>query len=142
LAQHNRPEDVFSSFPDLKKHNEFFPSLQKLGYDRISDSLLEASTKLFLGITNFLCASLKFLDTKFIMNGLIAMMKDNLTEAKGALAKAVTDLDAAMNNEILFDEKNRELREECEIAMEFLSTLPALKTHDDVRNLRMKDSGM
>lgn len=67
-------------------------------------------------------------------------MKDNLTGAKKALTKAVTNLDTAMNQEVLPDEKNREWRKECETTMNFLSDLPVRKAHDDVRNLRMNDS--
>jgi hypothetical protein len=123
------------------KYNSFFSSLQKLGYDRISDTLLEAATKLFVAITNYLRASLRFLDTNIVVDTLKVIVKDNLANSKAALVVAATNLDVVVNQEILFDEKNRAWREECEKAMDFLSDLPVLKAHDDVRNLRMKDSG-
>lgn len=94
-----------------------------------------------MAITNFLLASLRFLDTNIVVDALKSLIKDKFTEAKGALANALTHLDAAMTQEILFDEKNRMWREDCEKAMAFLSDLPMLKVHDDVRNLWMKDSG-
>jgi hypothetical protein len=84
---------------------------------------------------------LEFLDSNAILEALKSIRKDNLKDAKAALATAMTNLDAAVNQEALFDEKNREWREECEEAMKFLSELPVLKAHDNIRNLRMKDSG-
>lgn len=75
------------------------------------------------------------------MDTLKSIIKDNLADSKSALTKAVTNLDAAVSYEILFDQKRRTWHEECEKAMDFLSDLPALKSHDDVRNRRMKDSG-
>jgi len=125
----------------LKKYATFFSTLQKLGYHRISDGLLETATKLFVAITNFLCRSLKFLATNIVKDAVKSLMKINLTDAKDALAKAVTNLDSAVIQEILFDEKSRAWREECEKAMDFLSQLQPLKDHDDVKNVRMKDSG-
>jgi hypothetical protein len=125
----------------LKKYDSFFSNLQKLGYDRISDDLLETATKLFLAITIFLRVSLEFLDTNRIVGVAKALKADKLADAKSGLSSAVTDLDAAVNQEALFDEKTRAWREECEQAMHFLSDLPVLKAHDDVRNLRVKDSG-
>jgi hypothetical protein len=125
----------------LKKYDSFFSNLQKLGYDRISDGLLKTATKLFVAITVFLRVSLEFLDTNRIMGAAKALKADKLADAKLGLSSAVTDLDAAVNQEALFDEKTRAWREECEQAMHFLSDLPVLKAHDDVRNLRAKDSG-
>jgi len=48
--QQTRSEDVLSALPDLKTYDQFFTRLQKLGYDRISDFLLETATKLFVAI--------------------------------------------------------------------------------------------
>jgi hypothetical protein len=140
-SQQTWSEDILSSLPDLTKYDIFFSSLQKLGYDRVSDGLLEAATKLFVAIVNFLSASLKFLNTNIVVEALRSNIRDNMTATKSALAKALENLEAAVNQEMLFDEKNRAWREECEKAMDFLSDLPVLKAHDDVRNMRMKDSG-
>ena len=125
----------------MQQYDTFFSSLQTLGYDQISDGLLETATRLFVAITNFLCESLKLLDTNIAVDTLKSIIKDNVAEAKSALMKGVTNLDAAVSYEILFDEKRRAWREECEKAMDFLSDVPALKAHDDVKNRRMKDSG-
>ena len=139
--QHTRSEDVLSALPDLKTYDQFFTRLQKLGYDRISDFNLEAATKLFVAITKLLRVCLQFLDTNAVSEALQALKKDTLAEAKASLASASTKLDHAINQEQLFDEKTRAWREECDMAMNFLSELPVVKEQDDVRNRRMKDSG-
>jgi hypothetical protein len=140
-SQETRSEDIISSLPDLTKYDTFFSSLQKLGYDRVSNSLLEAATKLFIAIVNFLSVSLKFLDANIVLEAMKSNTGDNVTATKSALTKAFENLESAVNQEVLFDDKNRVWREECEKAMDFLSDLPVQKAHDDVRNLRMKNSG-
>lgn len=138
--QQTRSEDVLSALPDLKTYDQFFTRLQKLGYDRISDFLLETATKLFVAIAKLLRVCLYFLDTNAFSEALQALKEDKLAEAKASLASASTKLDHAINHEQLFDERTRAWREECDKAMKCISELPVVKEQDDVRNRRMKES--
>lgn len=81
------------------------------------------------------------LRTNFVVNMAKAVGGDDFADSQQALTTAMEALDRAIQQELLFDEKEREWKDECEKTLDFLSKIPATEMHADVRNRRLKDSG-
>lgn len=66
---------------------------------------------------------------------------DDFADSQQALTTALEALDRAIIQEILFDEKKRTWKLECEKTLDFLSEIQASEIHADIRNRRVEDSG-
>lgn len=99
------------------------------------------STNLLAAIMGSLRVSLASLRTNFVINMVKAVGGDDFADSQQVLTTAMEALDRAIQQELLFDEKERKWKDECEKTLDFLSKIPANKMHADVRNRRLKDSG-
>lgn len=66
---------------------------------------------------------------------------DDFADSQQVLTTAIEALDRAIQQELFFDEKKREWKDECEKTLNFLSEISASKMHANIRNRRLKDSG-
>ncbi|KFZ12211.1 hypothetical protein V502_07220 [Pseudogymnoascus sp. VKM F-4520 (FW-2644)] len=139
--QQTRSSRVIDCLNKLDSHQSFFGNINQRGYIQLSDNLLEVSTNLLAAIMGSLRVSLASLRTNFVVNMAKAVGGDDFADSQQALTTAMEALDRAIQQELLFDEKEREWKDECEKTLDFLSKIPANEMHADVRNRRLKDSG-
>ncbi|OBT97306.2 hypothetical protein VE01_04619 [Pseudogymnoascus verrucosus] len=139
--QQTRSNGVIDCLNKLDTYQSFFQNINRLGYIQVSDNMLEVSTNLLAGIMGTLRISLASLRTSFVVNIAKAVRGDDFADSQQALTTAMEALDRAIQQELLFDEKERKWKDECKKTLDFLSKIPAGKMHHDIRNRRLEHSG-
>lgn len=139
--QQTRSNGVIDCLNKLDSYQSFFQNINQLGHIQVSDNMLEVSTNLLAAIMGTLRISLASLRASFVVNIAKAVRGDDFADSQQALTTAMGALDRAIQQELLFDEKERKWKDECKKTLDFLSKIPAGKMHHDIRNRRLEHSG-